>query len=58
MIRIFFRDAPYIGPRVANALDAAKDKVSMALRPEGVEIIAGDRWYIVPWSNLKSVELA
>ena len=58
MLRVFFHDAPYIGALVRNALDTDKDRCVLSKTPAGVEILHGERRYLVPWSNVKSVELA
>lgn len=58
MLRVYFHDAPYIGPLVRNALDADKDPVVLVKTGPGVEIEHQGRKYFVPWSNVKCMELA
>lgn len=55
---MYFHSAPYIGALVRNALDADKDRCLLARTPAGVEILLDGRRHLVPWSNVKSVELA
>jgi hypothetical protein len=56
--QVFFRDAPYIGPLVRNALEASKDRVVMEATPQGIRILHGEKFYVVPYSNVKNYVLA